>query len=277
MSQQDITFSVYQLVIEGHRNYNLSDFSSIVPTILDNFSIPGENNTSEVLWVQHITKTELINRYVFFCFNKGTKYPYPPKVITPELTETDNPRRPEQIEPNDEFFVLIDTSTKRIYISNARKRNEFANWLQEKLRIPTSIKAIMRREEFIDRIRKINKLSFSVVPNLLTLASDETLTKELAESAYGFDAERATLTFQFRDTNIGEGVKNLVSHIFRHREDYTDLTLIGFTDERLETILNVDEIVTKVVIKVTTNEPYMQLNPNEVSSLLINKIREYET
>ena len=248
-----LVFTANQLIIEGKEKLLPTDFELIKAQDAENFAVTQKNGESETLSVKKIYKDIVDDRFVALFFQSGEKFPYPPKVIGADLQETNNPRAPEQIELDDQLFVLIDTAAGRIYLNNQKKKTELSLWLQQKLKHDITIKAILSEGDFINRLRSISQISFSLVPDLITSVSEDTLTKNLQRDIYGFESEYAKLIFKYRDSGISGNIRKKVLNLLKHKDNYRDITVIGRDDNNLEAIFNTDEVTSRMTVTVSSD------------------------
>ncbi|EKE18533.1 MAG: hypothetical protein ACD_9C00304G0003 [uncultured bacterium] len=136
MSKKTLKFSVNQLIIDG-QIFDASAFASVKDEELETQVITQkEQESAEVLTIKKIKKAVTENRFIAIYFNEGDKFPYPKTVIDstdPNFGEKDNPRPPEQIELDNQFFVLADIEKQRVFMSDGRKKGSFNTWLLKKL------------------------------------------------------------------------------------------------------------------------------------------------
>lgn len=274
MTNKPLRFSIFQLIIESEVPFTIETFSKIDDSDLEAFNINKSEKETETLSIKRVNKQILENSFVSLYFNEGDKFPYSPTIIdTTDLQEKENPRPPEDIEMNDQFFVLIDISTQRVYPSDQRKKGTFGIWLKEKLGKEVSIKSIINEEDFLDKIKSINKISLTVVPDLFNASSQDILSRNLVGDIYGFGAERAKIDLEYRNSSITENIKKKFSAILNRKSEFKDVTVIGRSTEGFESIFNLEEVINKVVIDIPTQETTNLLDSGVVFNLLVAKIK----
>ena len=129
MSKKTLKFTVSQLIINSSP-FDLATFSDLKDADLDTHKVVRkEGEKEEILSIKKFTKTIEEERFITVYSNEGRKFPYTDKVINADLEEHDNPRAAEEIELDDQFFVLIDVKTQRIFMSDQRKKTIFIKWL----------------------------------------------------------------------------------------------------------------------------------------------------
>lgn len=201
MAKKTLHFSINQLVLDN-TEFNIHSFSLIENEYFEPQKVTEEEEV-EVIAIQKIYKKIIDSRFVTFYFNDGDKFPYSEKVLNasdPTYPEEDNPRSPDQIELNNQFFVLADIAKQRLYISDQRKRNKFSQWLAEKTGKEINIKSIINESEFIEKIKTVDQITFSIEPNLLNSGSEDILSNNLVRDIYGYGADRAKIELSYNHT-----------------------------------------------------------------------------
>lgn len=275
MSKKPIKFYVHQLIIdESSAPFTASSFESISESDTETFDMQTVDGEKEILSVKKITKTIYEeNRFIGLAFDQGEKYPYSPKVVNKELDEEDNPRSVEQIELDQQFFALIDVQTQRIWISSQQKKNSIVFWLKEKIKKEVIIKSIINDGEFIQKIKSVKEISFTVVPDLFNSENRDTLSSHLVQDILGFGAKKAKLLLEFNNSQISDKIKTKLNDLLGRKHEFKDITVIGRSDEDFESTFNLEEITSKVIIDVPTNEIHKLFEAGHVFDGLIKKIK----
>jgi len=271
--KEKIKFYVHQLILIGKEVFDCSDFDLIKESDAETFEI-AKGEEREILTVKKISKIIYEDRFIAFAFDEGAKYPYPPRVINNDLREQDNPRASDLIELDVQTFVLIDVFSQRIWISNQKKKNQIANWLKEKINTDVIIKSIIKDGEFIDKIRSVREVSFTVVPNIFNTSKQDILSSHLVQDLLGFGAQKAKLSLEFNNSRISDTIKSKLNDLIGRKNEFTDITVIGCSDENLESTFNLEEISSKVQLDLPIIAESGLLDSNNVFSSLINIIKE---
>lgn len=273
MANKPLKFSIFQLIVETETPFTVKTFSSVEDQKLETFEI-GPKEDKETLSIKRVNKECFEDRFIALYFNEGNKFPYSPTVIdTTDLIEKENPRPAEDIEMEDQFFVLIDVSSQRIYLSDQRKKGTFSVWLKEKIKKETHIKSIINEEEFLNKIKSVNKIYLSVVPNLFNTSSQDILSHNLARDIYSFGGEKARLEIEYGNTRMTDIIKDKFNQVLGRKGDFQEVTIIGRSDEGFESIFNLDEVISKLVIDVSVQGKTNLLDPTIVFNILIDKIK----
>ena len=273
MSKKALKFTVNQLIINSSR-FDLDTFSDLKGADLDTHKVAHkEDDKEEILSIKKITKTIEDERFITVYFNEGSKFPYTDKVIDSKLDEHTNPRSPEEIELDNQFFVLIDVQTQKIFMSDQRKRSAFSSWLNEKIKKQIEIKPIISEEEFIQKIKSINKIYFTVVPDLFNYTNEDILSNKLVQDIYGFGAEEGRIELSYNDARMTDKILNKLKALIGRKRDFKDITVIGRSDDNFESIFNIDEIINSIYIDIDCNDEVKLLDEKNVFAVLINKIK----
>lgn len=249
MATKKINFAVNQLIVSEETPFDIQTFNAIPESYTDTVEI-GEQN--EVVVVKIIKKEILRNRYIAITITRGDKYPFPTEVMGPDLQKRENPRPSDLIELDDQLFILIDTQKQRIYISNQKKKTEMRTWLKDKLDREVVIKSIISEQEFVNRIETIKSISFSVVPNLFNSPGQDILSSNLVGDIFGFGAEKAKIELYYNNSRISDAIKAKINTMLQRENEFSDITVIGRSDEDMESIFNLEGVTNKVQIEVET-------------------------
>lgn len=273
MLKKSLRFTVYHMVVEGYSSLATPIFDSIKNNDIDTLTFDLGDGKKETLSIKKTEKKSHENRYISLYFNIGNKFPYSKKVIDENLNECDNPRPAEQIEPDKQQFVLVDTKTSRIYISDQRAKNDFINWLKKKIEKEVILKSIVNEKDFVDKIKSVREISFSVVPDILNSSDQDVLSHNLVRDIHGFGATKGRLSLNYGNISINDKIKSKLKGILKNPTEFKDLVVVGRTDEDLETTFNLSEVASKVIVDVTENDHSRLLDSEAVFSGLIKKIK----
>lgn len=269
MSIEKKQFSVALLKIEN-TPFTLDMFSSIPKEDTDNLEIDGK--------VQHnrIIKKEIKNnRFILFYFEDGSVMPRP-EVVYNRNTHIDenNPRSEDQIERDSQTFVLIDTETQKIFISDFRKKKILEKWISEKIKKTVLIKNIIDRENFLNELQSVGTIYLSAIPNLFS--SMGILSHELTKDHhnYGVRIKHIGVKISFGENSLPEVFKNKILDWFKQYDNSSiqKLEVSGRYDEKFERVFNADGIIDKITIEVTLEEDGL-FDPEQIFNNLIQKIK----
>ena len=228
---------------------------------------------NETLFVEKVDRSTKEDRFVCLDFNSGEKYPYSEVVYDGSAKrEADNPRESEKIELKDQTLVMIDAERGRLYISNQKKQSHVEKWLAIKIKQEVTVKPIMNEGELIERLKSVSSISLTAVPSA-DLNTKSELANQLGRDAFGYGAERATLTLNY-DKKFSEKTKDTLKSLLGEKEDFTSITLCGKTTEEFEAVFNTDTIVYKIRMGTKVNAITGKFNTEDAFLSLIIKIRK---
>ncbi len=279
MKANKLTFSIYQ-VIMSNSEFNLQTFADIQDDDTESHTIKS-GGEEEVLSIKKITKEILgEGRFVAIYINEGKKYPYADKVIDStdaDLSEKNNPRSANLIEPDDQFFALLDIQTQRLFISDQRKKKSFNSWLNEKTSSDFTIKSLISEDQFLDTIKFISEISFTASPTLFNGTNSDTLSENLVRDIYGYGAEKASIKLTYNNKEpISTRVLNKLKSLIGHKEEFDDIVVIGRNEQDFESVFNIEGIINKILVNVSSDMESTLLDPQIVFNLLINEINTRE-
>jgi len=269
MSEVKKVFSVARLVI-GNEPFTLDAFSEI-----------PESDTQNMIIDDEITKTTLIKfnqlnrRFASVYFASGDLNPHPEQVFnTQTRQDEDNPRANNQIERNEQLFVIIDVEEQGIYFSNFKQKSMIERWLNEHLNINTYIKNIIAKERFLEGLTTLDEIKISAVPNLLTGVGvlGDTIRSDIHN--YGEDIKQIGLTIKFNENTLSDNVINLARRLIGQNEsgEITKLQVSGKHDGKFERVFNTEGVIDKINIEVPIGENGL-FEPLQVFETLTNKIQ----
>lgn len=267
--KKSIKFTINQLIIDD-QPFNIDSFDRVISEDIDAGKLRNsETNEIEITSIKKVAKELQGDRFITLYFNYGDKFPYAPKVMKPDLNEYDNPRSPDEIEMREQFFVLIDKQTQRIYLSDQRKKKFLKTWLELKIIKPVVIKSIIKEDEFITKIKSLSSIYFSVVPNLMSSAQGSFLSESLVQDINGFDAERAKLELAYNKKGLTPNLIQKIKDIIANKLSFEEIVIIGRDENDFESVLNFDEVTSKLSVDVEIDTKSNMFECENVFSELI--------
>jgi len=263
-------FSVALLRI-GDQPFHIQAFSSIQEEEKEDTT-----NEDKALLNRKTIKEIRSNRYVLFYFEEGGNMPRQELVYNATTQEEeDNPRGIDQIERNKQTFILIDSCSQLVYMSDFRRKKTFEEWLKTKLaNNEVVVKDIIDQKTFLDTIQSVKKIHLCAVPNLFSQFG--ILSKELTNDYfnYGTGIDSISVTIRFAENKVPSQLKNMIRNLFKQKEDCAlhSLEVCGRYDDKFERVFNAEGIVDKVTINITPDENGL-LSHNEVFDRLIEEIQ----
>ena len=277
MENKTLKFSVFHLSIDD-RQFVLSDFDAIQENDTEQDTI-SNSNSQEVVSLKIKQKSIKNQRFILIYSNEGDKFPYSKEVYDTSgnnITAKDNPRKAEEIELNIQFFVLIDVQDQRLFLSDGRKKVSFHDWLIEKIKKKISIKSIIQEKQFIERMKTVNKISFTVSPTLFSSSKQDILSSNIVRDIHGFGADSAKIELNYKSTSINDKIVSQLKKLIGMKDEFDEMTVVGRNENDFESIFNLEEIASKVYVSVPTDEKSKQINPDSVFNALISKITSHE-
>ncbi len=271
MVTKDLKFTLNSMTI-NNSVFDSSNFTRVDSEDFEKVEINHRTGITETLSVSKISRINE-GEYIFLYFLEGGKYPYSKTVINESLEECENPRNPNEIELDHQLFVLIDIKKQRVYLSDQKKRARLANWLKDKLDVDVSISSIIDEKEFIDKLKSIDKICFTIEPNLLNYANEDILSHKLVEDINGYDAKRAQLNLYYGNNGISSNAINKLKSLLGRKNDFEKITVIGRNDENLESVFNIGEIVNKLTIQIEVDDNTRLCDQHIVFNELLSKVK----
>ncbi len=270
MPKKDISFSVSQFILDWDK-FTLED---ILWIHIDEYE--KEIIWSDVVWIKKVSSSEYDERFVCFYYEWWDKYPYSEKVVNVDNdSEEENPRDSNMIELDDQLFVVLDVLTQRVYTSNQKQKTYITNWFHEKTWKKIFIKALLDKWEFLEKIKSISEVSFSAEPNLLM--QWEALSKSLQEDIFGYGASDIKVTLSYKNgKTLKQDLKDKIKYLLGNKQIYNNISVTWKTDEKMEAILNMEEIINKIPMKLDVNILTKKFDPDYVFQTLIHNIKDNE-
>jgi hypothetical protein len=270
MHPGDLKFSLNQIRIDEVDTFLPSLFDPIPELHTDNFAIGGET-----VAVEKVEKKIYDERFLSLLFNSGKKYPYADVVFdVANLSETPNPRASNEIELNEQLLILIDCEKQIIYLSNQRMRKHVEEWLIQKTKLPITIKLLLDEEDFMEKVSSVSSVSLSADSSTFN-SVQTTLAQKLSADAYGYGAERATLTLTYK-RNLSERAKAAIGTFMQQKRNFKKITMTGKTSAGLESVFDTDQIVYKMPMDTQKDDITGKYNHEDAFNSLILKIRRAE-
>ena len=187
--------------------------------------------------------------FVFWGFAKGKALPLSEKVIVKEVdtvTEKDNPRTENEIEPNDQFFALYDMERDEFYLSSPKKRG-FVLSLFNKVTAKDEIKwefenVYKSASQFAELIRNVKSIR---------LVSEETKDKDplsdLGLVSLLADVKSYTIDVKF-DAPIADTFVNALNKLLGLTKEgrYKSLVCVGKGDQGIERVFNAESFMERI-------------------------------
>ena len=201
------------------------------------------------------------NRFFSLYFEEGNALPRAETVYDSDVSkDVENPRHSNQIERREQTFILIDSKTQKVFLSNFGKKQKVIDYLKEKLVVEElDIKNIIDRNNFTEQIKKVERIYFAASPGLFTAEGilGEVLSRNI--NNYGVDIKKLGLYIKFDKDSVTQKLKGLIEKLLDQQEGHLidKLEVCGRSDENFERVFNTGEIIDKIEIDVEPKESGM--------------------
>lgn len=262
----DFHFSSLQLIIDK----TAPNINQLSPLIKEDKYI--YNN------IHYIFNSTIIEDRFFWLYSEfGKPLPYNKDVIDNETKEKKkNPRTENDIELNNQLFCLYDSKSKRLFISNTKKQKFIECFFKEKLKKDIVIKRdYVKPEEFIDKIKTIEKISFTSRKNLFT---DDNTIFEKSNNIFGLgEPEDFKLDLNYSGRKKTDIFINFFNDLTNRKKnlEIDSLVCIGKDDEDMESIFDINSFTQSIPLK-TKKQKNGLYNDDKVKKDLLEKIKEKE-
>lgn len=275
MEKKDTRFLVSQIIIDGRRA-KLEDFDLVKNTDVKPTRIQNPDGNWETIDIIKSYKKIEEDRFILLYTEEGGKYPYPETVIDDSLSETKNPRPVNQIEMTEQFFVLIDIKTSRIFLSDQRKKKAFRDNLVRTIQKEVLIKPLIVEGQFLDKIKTIDEIAFTVDPSNMFAQDSGTLSDSLVHDIYGFGAEEATISMKYKKKKVSDKLSSLLKEVFQKKAAFKNITIVGRTSDKFESVFNMEEITSRITIETPLEQSTQKTDNELLFTKLISKIKSDE-
>ena len=196
------------------------------------------------------------NRYLWmYCQYDNSKLYGEVVLDTMKEKQHKNTRKKNEVELRKQLFVIIDSETHLVYISDIAKKGMIKEYLSEELQADVIIKNVYSSlDEFQDAI------------------NESIFMQQVSE--LGLDMpEKITMQIEYPNTLIGS-LRNGIQNIKQKREQgyFKDIVLIGVDDSGIEQSFDFSSVVKNIEILTRKNEDERYDN-EEVERCFFEKIR----
>lgn len=214
---------------------------------------------------------DFIEDFLKIYFTHGRPMPLPEAVInTDTLEPEENPRKKNQYEPKPNF-ALIDFRTGILWLNNTKKKNTLLQFLKEELDEKNIIiKDVFNEAEFIDALKSLDEIKFSAVPDLFS--SSSTLTQEMANEIYGYEASVGTFYLKYDNKLVGESLKEKIKTLFVQKNNLRGIMISGRDKKGLGMLFNTNMFSKKIQFNSAVDENEI-FNTDVVFSTLITNVK----
>ena len=182
-----------------------------------------------------------------------------------------NPRSKDQVEPRQQFFACYDTKKHFLYMSDFNKKGFVEQYLSDTLQKEFKINNIYTSvDDFCKNIKAIRGFQYTQVDNVFSRGG--TLFSQVG-NIWGQDLpSKVQLKISYGDIPVHGGGRALIDRVYRHREEFEDVIVIGCDDCGIEQTFDFSSVLKHLVIQPTKDENE-HFNPTEVIDLLLSNLR----
>ena len=248
-------FSIVRLNIED-RSFGIDRFFSIQSE--EGKPHPSKDDIGKNILIQ---SKIFNNRFFSLYFEEGNALPRAETVYDSDVSkDVENPRHSNQIERREQTFILIDSKTQKVFLSNFGKKQKVIDYLKENLGVKKlGIKDIIDINNFTEQIKKVERIYFAASPRLFTAEGilGEVLSQDF--NNYGASIKKLGLNIEFNKNSMHQKLKEFIEKLFdEYNECHIDkLEVCGRSDENFERVFNTGEIIDKIEIAVEPKESGM--------------------
>jgi len=205
--------------------------------------------------------------YIWLSFDYGKPNPrdeHLTNIITGE--KRDNEREITEAELIQQFFCLYHFGKELFYISNIKKKSIILSVLKKETNMDFELKTIKKtKQEFLDIIRNVNKITFTEARHLFNQNSKK---RQALIDLSGTDApEEFTIEALYNNPNA---IVGFIQELFTEQENnkLKDLVIRGKDENDFEIIFNNDTFSRKIEIKTDKDENGKYIPDNVKENLL---------
>jgi hypothetical protein len=269
MNTKNIKFYKYNISIEGNEKLN-----KLINRIeSDNIEPVKINN--EVIKIESFKIKKFSDRFHGINIESGDLTHYSDVVIDTKdnLKIKENPRKKTQIELDNQFLLLIDTTNKNIYLSKANKRQFIEKQLSQKTNANVLVKEILDKKSFENSLKTISEVNFLFSD--MDLFNQSKLNLALREDKYNYGSDSVRVIFNYRHRNFTGKIKQKILELMGGG-DCQKLKIVGRDESNLETVFKSDSILSCIEIKSDLKEKTRQVDYITVLNELIIQIKNNE-
>ena len=254
------------IIIEGH--------SSIYDDVKKIISF-GKNKYEHNNEVFLIEKKIVDNRYLWmYCQYENSKLYGEIVLDTEKEKQHKNTRKKNEIELRKQLFLILDTESHLLYLSDIAKKGAIKTYFSEELQADIIIKNLYSSlDEFQKSVKILKKLKFTQYRNISNTLDKESIFMQQANEL-GLDMpEKIMMQIEYPNTFIGD-LKNGIQILKKKKDQgyFNDIILIGEDDFGIEQSFDFTSVIKNIEIAVRKNEDD-RYDENEVERSFFEKIR----
>ena len=185
-----------------------------------------------------------------------------------------NTRKKNEIELRKQLFLILDTESHLLYLSDIAKKGAIKTYFSEELQADIIIKNLYSSlDEFQKSVKILKKLKFTQYRNISNTLDKESIFMQQANEL-GLDMpEKIMMQIEYPNTFIGD-LKNGIQILKKKKDQgyFNDIILIGEDDFGIEQSFDFTSVIKNIEIAVRKNEDD-RYDENEVERSFFEKIR----
>lgn len=261
-----LKFKALHIIIEGH-NSIYDDVEKIISF--------GKNKYEYNNEVFLIEKKIVDNRYLWmYCQYENSKLYGEIVLDTEKEKQHKNTRKKNEIELRKQLFLILDTESQLLYLSDITKKGAIKAYFTEELQADIIIKNLYSSlDEFQKSVKILKKLKFTQYRNISNTLDKESIFMQQANEL-GLDMpEKIMMQIEYPNTFVGN-LKNGIQILKKKKDQgyFSDIILIGEDDFGIEQSFDFTSIIKNIEVAVKKNEDD-RYDENEVERNFFEKIR----
>ena len=185
-----------------------------------------------------------------------------------------NTRKKYEIELRKQLFLILDTESQLLYLSDITKKGAIKAYFTEELQADIIIKNLYSSlDEFQKSVKVLKKLKFTQYRNISNTLDKESIFMQQANEL-GLDMpEKIMMQIEYPNTFVGN-LKNGIQILKKKKDQgyFSDIILIGEDDFGIEQSFDFTSIIKNIEVAVRKNEDD-RYDENEVERNFFEKIR----
>lgn len=255
-----LKFKALHIIIEGH-NSIYDDVEKIISF--------GKNKYEYNNEVFLIEKKIVDNRYLWmYCQYENSKLYGEIVLDTEKEKQHKNTRKKNEIELRKQLFLILDTESQLLYLSDITKKGAIKAYFTEELQADIIIKNLYSSlDEFQKSVKILKKLKFTQYRNISNTLDKESIFMQQANEL-GLDMpDKIMMQIEYPNTFVGN-LKNGIQSLKKKKDQgyFSDIILIGEDDFGIEQSFDFTSIIKNIEVAVKKMKmiDMMKMKLNEI-------------
>ena len=208
------------------------------------------------------------------CINEISKFNGEIDLDTEKEKKQKTPRNKNELELRKQLFLILDTESQLLYLSDITKKGAIKAYFTEELQADIIIKNLYSSlDEFQKSVKILKKLKFTQYRNISNTLDKESIFMQQANEL-GLDMpDKIMMQIEYPNTFVGN-LKNGIQSLKKKKDQgyFSDIILIGEDDFGIEQSFDFTSIIKNIEVAVKKNEDD-RYDENEVERNFFEKIR----